>query len=73
MPGPRSVGIVHRRDVRELREPGLLGTCSLWAESGHLSGATERSQEYKESGDSSHIPSSLSLRHKDLVSKKPRI
>ena len=25
MPGPRSAGIVHRRDVRELREPGLLG------------------------------------------------
>ena len=25
MPGPRSAGIVHRGDVRELREPGLLG------------------------------------------------
>ena len=25
MPGPRSAGIVHRHDVRELREPGLLG------------------------------------------------
>ena len=25
MPGPRSAGIVHRRDVRELWEPGLLG------------------------------------------------
>ena len=25
MPGPRSAGIVQRRDVREVREPGLLG------------------------------------------------
>ena len=25
MPGPRSAGIAHKRDVRELREPGLLG------------------------------------------------
>ncbi|KAF4008796.1 hypothetical protein G4228_020601 [Cervus hanglu yarkandensis] len=24
-PGPRSAGIVHGCDVRELREPGLLG------------------------------------------------
>ena len=25
MPGPRSVGLVQGRDVRELQEPGLLG------------------------------------------------
>ena len=25
VPGPRSAGIVQGRDVRELREPGLLG------------------------------------------------
>ena len=25
MPGPQSAGIVQGRDVRELREPGLLG------------------------------------------------
>ena len=27
VPGPRSAGIVQGCDVREVREPGLLGTC----------------------------------------------
>ncbi|XDB60412.1 hypothetical protein ABFV05_014028 [Capra hircus] len=72
MPGPQSAGIVQGRDVRELREPGLLGAY-LYAGPGHLSGAIEGSQEYKENGDNSHLPSYVSTGHPEFDAKESSV